>query len=124
MSTDTFDFDEWATLAKSAPCEFEQRRLEYIEQLMSKYGDTHRLRGLQCSIDMERMRARTALKSCLRISSLMWDSLLVCQDELNGFVRISSVSEIPTSFPAQQVQVVNFRQKNKEVSNNLDAANK
>jgi hypothetical protein len=70
MNTDIFDFDEWATLAKFAPDEFERRRIEYVEQLISKYGNTPRLRGLQCSIDMERIRARTALKSCLRSAGL------------------------------------------------------
>jgi len=111
MSIDTFDFDEWATLAQSAPEVFEQRRSEYVEHLISACGDASRLHGLQCRIDMERARAHTAMKSCLRMSSLMWDSLLDCQDALDVFVRLDLSSEPPASPPVQEAEIIPFRRK-------------
>jgi hypothetical protein len=33
MGIDSFDFDEWATLAESAPDIFEERRRELVEHL-------------------------------------------------------------------------------------------
>jgi hypothetical protein len=71
-----FDFNEWAALAQSDPEAFDRRRLASIEALMQGMGEARRqrLRGLQFRIDMERRRARTPLKACLRLSSMMWDS--------------------------------------------------
>lgn len=72
------DFDEWATLARTDPGAFEARRLALIEAFLSQFpnADQRRLRGLQFRIDMERRRARTPMAACLKISSMMWDSLL------------------------------------------------
>jgi hypothetical protein len=74
----SFDFDEWATLARVDPYAFEERRLALIENFLGQFPATEqrRLRGLQFRIDMERQRARTPMAACLRISSMMWDSLL------------------------------------------------
>lgn len=80
---ESFDFDEWSALAKDAPEEFESRRHRAIERVIANCTNTRRLRGLQCRIDLERARARTPLKACLRLSTLMWDSLCECHDQLN-----------------------------------------
>lgn len=80
---DNFDFDEWSALARMAPDEFEQRRRDVIENYISNNGNIRRLRGLQCNIDLERIRARTPLKSCLRLSALMWDALIKLNSSLN-----------------------------------------
>lgn len=74
----SFDFDEWASLAKSDPVAFEARRIALIEDYLNQFPppDQRRLRGLQFRIDMERRRARTPMAACLRLSSMMWDSLL------------------------------------------------
>lgn len=73
-----FDFDEWSRLAKTDPAAFEARRLALIEEYLGQFPplDQRRLRGLQFRIDMERRRARTPMAACLRLSSMMWDSLL------------------------------------------------
>jgi hypothetical protein len=47
MGIDSFDFDEWATLAKSAPDVFELRRSEYIEHLISECHGNYSVRDLQ-----------------------------------------------------------------------------
>lgn len=74
----TFNFDEWSLLARRDPAAFEARRAALIEDVLSRFPTPgqRRLRGLQFRIDMERRRARTPMAACLRLSSLMWDSLL------------------------------------------------
>jgi len=73
-----FDFDEWASLAKANPHAFEARRQALIDNFLGQFPDPERrrLRGLQFRIDMERRRARTPMAACIRLSSMMWDSLL------------------------------------------------
>jgi hypothetical protein len=78
-----FNFDEWSALAQSAPEEFESRRSSAIENVISGCTNVRRLRGLQCRIDLERERARTPLKACVRLSSMMWDSLYECREQLH-----------------------------------------
>ena len=107
----TFDFDEWATLAKSAPDQFEMRRRTYIEHAISESNNIRRMRGLQCRIDMERIRARTAMKACLRITSLMWDSLFDCRDALNTFVSMTHVPKKQVTQSMQNAKVLSFRLK-------------
>jgi len=74
----SFDFDEWARLARTDPSAFEARRLALIEDYLGQFPppDQRRLRGLQFRIDMERRRARTPMAACIRLSAMMWDSLL------------------------------------------------
>jgi len=76
--TFTFDFDEWARLARTDVDAFEAKRLALIEDFLCQFSGPglRRLRGLQFRIDMERRRARTPMAACLRLSAMMWDSLL------------------------------------------------
>src|SRR5674476_1170702 len=83
---DNFDFDFWAMLARTAPDDFEQRRRAVIESQISSSDNVRRLRGLQWRIDIERIRAHTPLKSCLRLSTLMWDAFVDLNNSLNTFV--------------------------------------
>ena len=74
----SFDFDEWSRLAKDDPSAFEARRIALIEDYLRRFPQSgqRRLRGLQFRIDMVRRRARTPMGACLKISSMMWESLL------------------------------------------------
>ena len=74
----SFDFDEWSQLAKDDPFAFEARRIALIEEYLRQFPQSgqRRLRGLQFRIDMVRRRARTPMGACLKISSMMWESLL------------------------------------------------
>jgi len=94
---ENFDFDEWSALAKAAPEEFESRRHDAIERIISNCTNTRRLRGLQCRIDLERARARTPLKSCVRLSALMWDSFYACQTQLKVLAY-----GLPHHFPSKK----------------------
>lgn len=73
-----FDFDHWVTLARDDPAGFETARRRYLEALIDSAEPEarRRLRGLQFRIDMERRRAPNPLAACIRIQSLMWDSVL------------------------------------------------
>jgi len=73
-----FDFDEWARLAKANPRAFEARRRALINDYLRQFSDAEqrRLRGLQFRIDMERLRARSPMAACVRLSSMMWDSFM------------------------------------------------
>jgi len=72
-----FDFEEWASLAKTDPQAFEARRQEEIARLIAQASPRMqtRLSGLQWKIDMERQRASNPMSSCMRIFDLMWDSV-------------------------------------------------
>lgn len=105
---ESFDFDTWASLAKTAPDKFEEQRRECVEQFISAGTDIHRLRGLQSRIDLERLRARTAMKACLRLSTLMWDSLQDCQVAVNAFAHGSPAAVRALLKPTHQANVVNF----------------
>lgn len=95
-----FDFDEWSRLAKTDPAAFEARRLALIETHLHRFPplDQRRLRGLQFRIDMERRRARTPMAACLRLSAMMWESLLgsrglkTALDTMLGYTGSGSVA--------------------------------
>ena len=72
------EFDHWAHLAVADPDAFEARRSRLIEAFISSVPAERqpRLRGLQWRIDQVRRTARTPLASCIRISRMMWDSVL------------------------------------------------
>jgi hypothetical protein len=111
MIIDSFNFDEWLSLAQSAPDVFEQRRREQIEQIISNGGNTRRLRGLQCRIDMERIRAHTSMKACLKISSLMWESFLDCNDALDAYVH-GNPQNVSTPISTKNSRIIYFPRKN------------
>lgn len=101
-----FDFDAWSRLAAQDPEAFEMRRRMLIEQLIQSAPDTNRarLKGLQFRLDMERRRARTPLAACLRISDMMWQSLLGpegLQASLNQLINSTSESPRKSTAAAQ-----------------------
>ena len=93
-----FDFDEWSRLARNDPSAFEARRLAMIEEFLRQFPppDQQRLRGLQFRIDMVRRRARTPMGACLKISSMMWESLL-------GSHGLKTALDTLLHYPAQPV---------------------
>lgn len=72
-----FDFEEWASLAKTDPEAFEAKRGEVIARFIENASPRmrSRLRGLQWRIDMERRRASNPLSSCMCIFNQMWASV-------------------------------------------------
>ena len=114
-SSHSFDFDEWVELASTDQVTFEQRRNAVIEDLIARANEPirRRLRGLQFRIDMERRRARTPMQACLKISTMMWDSLL---DDNGLKAALESLSRFDSEFPKYQqtAKVIPFRRPSEE----------
>ncbi len=74
----TFDFDRWAALARDDPAAFEAMRRATIDAFIDGAPPERqeRLRRLQWRIDQERRRAASPLAGCIRISRMMWGSLV------------------------------------------------
>jgi hypothetical protein len=72
------DFDQWSELAKSDPEAFELKRAELIEQVIQRMPahKQHRMRCLQWKIDQVRDRAANPVAACVKLSEMMWDSLV------------------------------------------------
>jgi hypothetical protein len=101
-----FDFAHWMQLAGTNPERFERARQAAIEELIEAAppGRRERLRGLQWRIDQERRRARTPLAACLRLSSLMRDSL---NDELLPVLqRLVAGGDWPGTVPPRPAAVI------------------
>jgi hypothetical protein len=111
----SFDFDEWSRLAKDDPSAFEARRLALIEEFLRQFPqpDQQRLRGLQFRIDMVRRRARTPMGACLKISSMMWESLLGShglKTALDTLLAYPSVPATPLPHsPTTSARIIPFR---------------
>lgn len=73
-----FDFDHWVQLAQEDPDQFEIQRQQKIEQMIESVPEEirHRIKGLQWQIDQARTSAKNPMASCLKISSMMWDTVL------------------------------------------------
>jgi hypothetical protein len=106
-----FDFEVWATLARDDPDEFERRRQAEIRKVIDARPDLkHRLEGLQFRIDAERTLARTPLKSCLRISEMMWNSFYELKDGLDDLAGATqSDAPVAPSSPPRAADVIPLR---------------
>ena len=73
-----FDFDHWATIARDDPDRFELMREALLEEMIQQSPDNirQRMEGLQWKINQVRNRSANPMTSCLRISRMMWDSVL------------------------------------------------
>jgi len=72
------DFDSWSEMARTDPDAFERMRLAAIDSVIESAPaeNQERLRRLQWRIDQERRLARTPMAACLRISRMMWRTVL------------------------------------------------
>jgi hypothetical protein len=70
-------FDEWATLAKSDPQAFERQRRQVIDRaiLAAPANRQQQLRRVQWKLDQIRSTSRTPMVACLRMQSLLWESV-------------------------------------------------
>ncbi len=72
------DFDQWSELAKSDPAAFEAKRAEAIEDMIQRMPEhkQERMRCLQWKIDQVRNQASNPVSACIKLSEMMWDSLV------------------------------------------------
>ncbi len=106
-----FNFDAWSALARTSPEEFERQRRMAIDGLITAASDVHQLQVMQWRIDAERTRARTPLKSCLRLSSLMWDAFFDFREVLDTPAKAANyASKTAEHLPASTgAQIIPFR---------------
>ncbi len=73
-----FDFDAWAELARTDPDAFETERNNAIEAIIEEAPPRTReqLRRVQWKLDRIRDTAPTPMAACLRMQTLMWESVL------------------------------------------------
>jgi hypothetical protein len=64
---------------------------------------------------LERARARTPLKACLRLSTLMFDSFIKLNDELNASVWGISKTINTSSHSARNAKVIPIQTKCKQL---------
>ena len=90
-------FEELTTLAQEAPEALEALRRQLCEQILQQAPDhmCRRLKGLQFKIDMERRRAKTPMASCLKLSSMMNDSLLELKAALSNPQEFLRIHQLP-----------------------------
>lgn len=108
----TFDFDQWAIIAKDDPEEFEAMRRALINQMLEQTPDNikRRLKGLQWRIDQERERSANPMASCLQISKMMWNSVLGDQGLLTALetpdkiLKKEGPSEIDNVIPLKKTE--------------------
>jgi hypothetical protein len=106
-----FDFETWSKLAREDPGEFERRRAQAIRTVIDARPELRqRLEGLQFRIDAERKLARTPLKACLRISTLMWNSFYDLKDGLDGLVsETRGEAPLPAISKPREAEVIPLR---------------
>ena len=97
ISKRAFVFDEWKELAETNPEAFEFTRQRMIESLIAEAKASDRLKRLQWRIDVERQRSKTPMSACVRISSMMLDSVYGetgLANALNGKCRPTGSGEV------------------------------
>lgn len=72
------DFNQWAELAKTDPVAFEARRAATIDEMIQRMPahKQQRMRCLQWKIDQVRGQASNPMAACIKLSEMMWDSLV------------------------------------------------
>ena len=104
--------DALSRLARSDPRSFETLRLELIESCIDDAPEPIqlRLRQLQFRIDSIRRRSRSPWGATVKINSLMWDSLLEMNDELQKLrpENRAPLRPEPTRRSADSAKVLEF----------------
>lgn len=74
----SFNFNEWSELASNDPDKFETQRRNAIEEMIRQAPASKRtrLRRLQWRIDQTRKLSGSPMAACIKISSMMWDSIM------------------------------------------------
>jgi hypothetical protein len=101
------EFDDWAQLAKSDPVAFEEKRSRVIEDLILSMPEhkRQRMRCLQWKVDQVRNQCKTPMAACIKLSEMMWDSLVGPGGLKDALDRLSA--ESPAPLP--RARVVDFR---------------
>lgn len=105
--------EELSRLASENPQAFEALRTELIEDCISTAPEAlqPRLRGIQFRVDCIRRLSRTPLSALIKIQSMMWDSFLRMDRELQRVARPADGAWSRSSQdgrPAQSALILEF----------------
>ena len=102
----TFNFDEWATLAKTDPTAFAHRRADVIEAVIASapLERQQQLRRLQWRIDMERQRCSNPMHACIHLFNKMWGSVYGERGLLNALLMVQNSQANAVGAPNQTTQ--------------------
>jgi len=105
-----FDFDEWVTLAREDPERFERLREEKIRDMIAAVPENmrQRMQGLQWRIDRIRQTANNPMASCLRLSSMMWDSVLGEDGLVQTIEDLGKTPETRNTRARREATVIHF----------------
>lgn len=105
-----FDFDQWVRLAQEDPDLFEQMRLQKIREMIEDVPEElrHRIEGLQWQIDQMRQSARNPMASCIKISSMMWDSVLGEEGLVQTIENLGKVPRPDQQKHLKQAKIIEF----------------
>jgi len=91
MSMATFDFDQWAALARTDTAEFERRRVAALDAACEDMGGKAlpHIAAMCWRMEVERRRTHASAPLYQRLFGLMWDRFLdmesaLCSIMMNG----------------------------------------
>ncbi len=101
------DFDEWSALATCDPHQFEQRRSHLLNEVLQYTAPPRqqRLRCLQWRIDKVREISPNPMSACIKLSTMMWDSLMG-QGGLHETLHALTQTNTPSTQPARRKAVI------------------
>jgi hypothetical protein len=101
-----FNFNSWAALARTAPDEFEQRRRD-VDEILYQIAATFTA-CVDCNVTLTwKGHVRTPLKTCLHLSTLMWDAFIDLNNELNTLAN-GSCTKIASSHIAKSAKIIHI----------------
>jgi uncharacterized protein DUF3135 len=105
--TPDFDFDQWVSIAKTNPEQFELMRQQLINDAINQAPDDlkQRMEGLQWQIDQICNQANSPIDACLSISQKMLDNIYGEKGLVNAITE-----------PEKVTQSINNNNHNKVVS--------
>ena len=106
-----FDFGHWSKLASEDPERFEAERAEAIAELIDQSPSSakRRMVGLQWQIDRVREQAPNPMAACVKMSKMMWDSVLGEGGLLETLERLQGVDPRGLATTPTAAAVLPFR---------------
>lgn len=99
---DAFDFEGWAELAAADSEAFERAREAAVQRIIDSSPPElqQRLRGLQWRIDQVRRQSGGPVGACVRLSQMMWETLLGPKGLVAHIERLTEPGSLPEQAPA------------------------
>jgi len=107
-----FNFDDWAKLATEDPDAYENMRREMIQEMLDKTSPKikYRMQGLQWQIDQIHSISPNPMASRLKISQMMWDSVLAEDGLLDHLQQINDPDSCKLDKPESSATIINIRE--------------